>query len=235
MYTAVYTYVFGMGSSNFWAVRTSCVLRHPVSYIVSAYLVSYCLLVRQQQRFHHPTLRTSTVILVACIEQSTISERSEFLIDTSQKKSLRVYVYVDTYVPGLHPRPPKKKQKAQHRLRERHTHNATVIAQQGACNNYGQRYRGCTCCLMDTESLMIRRPFGSIDPNSIRETELHTECRRRRERESLNSPRRDRERDAARQRAAATRMREIDEERAERCVFHCLRCQQPYTLGAAAK
>ena len=64
-------------------------------------------------------------------------ERSEFLIDTSQKKSLRVctrvrlllvlvcgimyhirtylvsarlpkYVYVDTYVPGLHPRPQKK-------------------------------------------------------------------------------------------------------------------------------
>ena len=58
---------------------------------------------------------------------------------------------------------------------------------------------------MDIESLMIRRPFGSIDPNSIRETELNTECRRRRERESLNSPRRDRERDAARQRAAATR------------------------------
>ena len=85
------------------------------------------------------------------------------------------------------------------------------------------------------ESHMNRGPLGSIDPNSIRETELHTECRRRRERESLNSPRRDRERDAARQRAAATRMREIDEERAERCVFHCLRCQQPYTLGAAAK
>ena len=85
--------------------------------------------------------------------------------------------------------PQKKEQKALHRLRERHTHSATVIAQQGACNNYGQRYRGCTCCLMDTESLMIRRPFGSIDPNSIRETELHTECRRRRERESLNSRR----------------------------------------------
>ena len=131
--------------------------------------------------------------------------------------------------------PQKKEQKAQHRLRERHTHNATVIAQQGACNNYGQRYRGCTCCLMDTESLTIRRPFGSIDPNSIRETELHTECRRRRERESLNSPQHDRERDAARQRAAATRMRETNEARAERCVFHCLRCQQPYTLGAAAK
>ena len=25
------------------------------------------------------------------------------------------------------------------------------------------------------ESLVIRRPFGSIDPNSIRETEFHTE------------------------------------------------------------
>ena len=160
-------------------------------------------------RYVHPTLRTS-VTLVVCIRTRDLRTRA-----TSP--------------------PQKKEQKAQHRLRERHTHNATVIAQQGACNNYGQRYRGCTCCLMDTESLMIRRPFGSIDPNSIRETELHTECRRRRERESLNSPRRDRERDAARQRAAATRMREIDEERAERCVFHCLRCQQPYTLGAAAK
>ena len=55
---------------------------------------------------------------------------------------------------------------------------------------------------------MIRRPFGSIDPNSIRETELHTESRRRLsrgERESLHSPQLDRERDAARQRAAATR------------------------------
>ena len=50
--------------------RVCCVIP---SYIVSAHLVSYCLLVRQQQRFHHPTLRTSTVILVACIEQSTIS------------------------------------------------------------------------------------------------------------------------------------------------------------------
>ena len=28
------------------------------------------------------------------------------------------------------------------------------------------------------ESLMIRRPFGSIDPYSIRETELHTDSRR---------------------------------------------------------
>ena len=34
------------------------------------------------------------------------------------------------------------------------------------------------------ESHMNRRSLGSIDPNSIRETELHTECRRRREREA---------------------------------------------------
>ena len=52
---------------------------------------------------------------------------------------------------------------------------------------------------------MIRRPFGSTDPNSIRETELHTECRRRHsrgERESLHSPQLDRERDAAHARAS---------------------------------
>ena len=66
---------------------------------------------------------------------------------------------------------------------------------------------------------MIRPPFGSIDPNSIRETALHTESRRRNsrgERESLHSPQDDRVRDAARQRAAATRRRETDDERAER-------------------
>ena len=63
---------------------------------------------------------------------------------------------------------------------------------------------------------MNRGPLGSIDPNSIRETELHTECRRRRERESLYSPQHDRERGAARQRAAATRTRETDEARAEK-------------------
>ena len=76
------------------------------------------------------------------------------------------------------------------------------------------------------ESLTITRPFGSIGPNSIRETELHTESRRRHsrgEKESLHSPQLDRERDAARQRAAATRRRETDEARAERCVCDCLR------------
>ena len=73
---------------------------------------------------------------------------------------------------------------------------------------------------------MIRHPLGSIDPNSIRETELHTESRQRhnrRESESLHRPQLDRERDAARQRAAATRRRETDETRAEWCVCHSLR------------
>ena len=76
------------------------------------------------------------------------------------------------------------------------------------------------------ESLMIRRPLGSIDPNSIRETELHTESRRRHsrgERESLHRPQLHRESDAARQRAVSTRRRETDEARSERCVCDCLR------------
>ena len=60
---------------------------------------------------------------------------------------------------------------------------------------------------------MIRPPFGSIDPNSIRETELHTESRRRHsrgERESLHSPQLDRERDAARQRAGCVPISPVD-------------------------
>ena len=68
----------------------------------------------------------------------------------SSAPKIRICRYVCTRATSP---PPKKKLKAQHRLRERHTHNATVIAQQGACNDYGQRYRGCTCCLMDTESV----------------------------------------------------------------------------------
>ena len=87
----------------------------------------------------------------------------------------------------------------------RHPHIATAASQTEAV--------AAVSCM---ESHMNRRPLGSIDPNSIRETELHTECRRRRERESLYSPQHDRERDArdaARQRAAATRRRETDEAR----------------------
>ena len=54
--------------------RVCCVIP---SYIVSAHLVSYCLLVRQQQRFHHPTLRTSTDFLVGCIEQCPWTHTSD--------------------------------------------------------------------------------------------------------------------------------------------------------------
>ena len=54
-----------------------------------------------------------------------------------------------------------------------HTHIATVAS--------GTEGVAAVSCM---ESHMKRRPLGSIDPNSIRETELHSECRRRRERES---------------------------------------------------
>ena len=89
-----------------------------------------------------PKLRRETgmcaiIILHVSTRLQFLFERSEFLIDTSQKKSLHActrvrlllvlvcgimyhirtylisarlprYVYVDTYVPGLHPRPQKK-------------------------------------------------------------------------------------------------------------------------------
>ena len=55
-------------------VRTWYVSRDPVSYIVRAYLVSYCLRVRQQQRFDHPTLKPTSVLL-GCIKNSTISSK----------------------------------------------------------------------------------------------------------------------------------------------------------------
>jgi len=88
-----------------------------------------------------------------------------------------------------------------------HTHIATTAVASGT-----EGVAAVSCM----ESHMNRRPLGSIDPNSIRETELHSECRRRRERESLYSPQHDRDRDAAPQRAAATRLRETNEARAER-------------------
>ena len=65
----------GLGSCPLLYIRTSCVSRDPVSYIVSAYLVSYCLLLRQQQRFQHPTLETTSVLLVGCIKKSNITSK----------------------------------------------------------------------------------------------------------------------------------------------------------------
>ena len=59
-----------------------------------------------------------------------------------------------------------------------HTHIATTAVASGT-----EGVAAVSCM----ESHMNRRPLGSIDPNSIRETELHTECRRRRERESYTA------------------------------------------------
>ena len=67
-----------------------------------------------------------------------------------------------------------------------HTHIATTAVASGT-----EGVAAVSCM----ESHMNRRPLGSIDPNSIRETELDSECRRRRERESLYSPQHDRDRD----------------------------------------
>ena len=73
--------------------------RHPVSYIVSACLVSYCLLVRQQQRFHHPTLRTTSVVLVGCIKKSNITSKHDHccILVHVRKKSYIVSAYLVSY------------------------------------------------------------------------------------------------------------------------------------------
>jgi len=109
MITAVYSYkwrvfFFWVGILLFFFsllyVRTSCVSRHPVSYIVSACLVSYCLLVRQQQRFHHPTLRTTSVVLVGCIKKSNITSKHDHccILVHVRKKS---YIVPGKCVPGV--------------------------------------------------------------------------------------------------------------------------------------
>ena len=59
MITAVYSYMLE---------------KNPILYQVNAYLVSYCLLLRQQQRFEHPTLKQTSVLL-GCIKNSTISSK----------------------------------------------------------------------------------------------------------------------------------------------------------------
>ena len=63
-----------------------------------------------------------------------------------------------------------------------HTHIATAASETIATATSETEGVAAVSCM---ESHMNKRPLGSIDPNSIRETELHTECRRRRERESL--------------------------------------------------
>ena len=78
--TLLYTYMcrvlfFFMGCCPILYVRTWYVSRDPGSYIVRAYLVSYCLSVRQQQRFDHPTLKPTSVLFLGCIKNSTISSK----------------------------------------------------------------------------------------------------------------------------------------------------------------
>ena len=94
-----------------------------------------------------------------------------------------MYLVPDRYVPGLHP-PQKIEQNAQHTLRERHTRTARHTMHSNVRVTTAASETEGVAAVSWIESLMIRRPFGSIDPNSIRETELHTDCRRRREREA---------------------------------------------------
>ena len=78
-----------------------------------------------------------------------------------------------TYNIGLHP-PPQKKQNAQHTHRERHTRTARHTHSNVRVTTAASETEG-VAAVSWIESLMIRRPY----PNSIRETELHKESRRR--------------------------------------------------------
>ena len=70
--------------------RVCCVIP---SYIVSAHLVSYCLLVRQQQRFHHPTLRTS--IDFYCLLVLLVRQKQRFHHPTLRTTSVTLVVCIE--------------------------------------------------------------------------------------------------------------------------------------------
>ena len=58
------------------AVYSYMLEKNPILYQVSAYLVLYCLLLRQQQRFEHPTSTLKqTSVLLGCIQNGTISSK----------------------------------------------------------------------------------------------------------------------------------------------------------------
>ena len=108
MITAVYSYkwrVFfgGVGILLFFFLYCTSVPRVcrviPCPILWSACLVSYCLFVRQQQRFHHPTLRTS-VVLVGCIKKSNITSKHDHccILVHVRKKS---YIVPGKCVPGV--------------------------------------------------------------------------------------------------------------------------------------
>ena len=81
-----------------------------------------------------------------------------------------------TYNIGLHPKKQNKTERPAHARGETHTHSATHTHSNVGVTTAASEREGVAADSW-IESLMIRRPFGSIDPNSIRETELHTEFR----------------------------------------------------------
>ena len=68
----------GLRSCPLLYVRASCDSRDPVSYTISAYLASYCLLRRQQLRFNQPTLESTSVLLVGCVQKNAASPASVY-------------------------------------------------------------------------------------------------------------------------------------------------------------
>ena len=72
---------------------------------------------------------------------------------------------------GLHPKK-RKTERPAHAQGATHPHSATHTHSNVRVTTTASE-RECVAAVSWLESLMIRRPFGWIDPNSIRETELH--------------------------------------------------------------
>ena len=103
------------------------------------------------------------------------------LVLVGGRQTAIVIARYDSMIPGTYNigLPPKKKKNRTPSTRTgsdtrtaRHTHSNVLVT------TAGSETEG-VAAVSWTESLMIRRPFGSIDPNSIRQTELHTESRLR--------------------------------------------------------
>ena len=86
---------FLLGCCPILYVRTWYVWRDPVSYIVRAYLVSYRRSVRQQQRFDHPTLKPTSVLLLGCIKNSTISSKHVYCCINKHTNRRHLHGHVD--------------------------------------------------------------------------------------------------------------------------------------------
>ena len=108
-------------------------------------------------------------------------ERSEFLNATSKKKKLNVCPDVRLILVLVLGRQIVYGQNTVYLCLSRyivfentHTHIATAASETISTAASETEGVDAVSCM---ESHMNRRPLGSIDPNSIRETELHTECR----------------------------------------------------------